>query len=123
MSVSPSLATPDRDPAERAPRRVRHEPRRRELEVKHVDKIAAHMIRVTLGGDLEGFTSLGFDDHIKLFFPAAPPAPGAEPQALARDYTPRRYDPAAQYPGNRLRDSRRRSGDALGRNRCGPAIL
>jgi NADPH-dependent ferric siderophore reductase len=94
MSVSPALVTPDRDPAERAPRRVRHEPRRRELEVKQVDKIAAHMIRVTLVGDLEGFTSLGFDDHIKLFFPAAPAAPGAEPQALARDYTPRRYDPA-----------------------------
>jgi NADPH-dependent ferric siderophore reductase len=94
MSVSPALVTPDRDPAERAPRRVRHEPRRRELEVKHVDKIAAHMIRVTLVGDLEGFTSLGFDDHIKLFFPAAPAARGAEPQALARDYTPRRYDPA-----------------------------
>ena len=27
------------------------------------------MIRVTLTGDLEGFNSLGFDDHIKLFFP------------------------------------------------------
>jgi len=94
MSVSPALVTPDRDPAERAPRRVRHEPRRRELEVKQVDKIAAHMTRVTLGGDLEGFTSLGFDDHIKLFFPAPPAVPGAKPQTLARDYTPRRYDPA-----------------------------
>ena len=27
------------------------------------------MIRVTLTGDLDGFTSLGFDDHVKLFFP------------------------------------------------------
>ena len=27
------------------------------------------MVRVTLGGDLAGFTSLGFDDHVKLFFP------------------------------------------------------
>jgi NADPH-dependent ferric siderophore reductase len=94
MSVSPSTVTPDQDPAERAPRRVRHEPRRRELEVKHVDKIAAHMLRVTLGGDLAGFTSLGFDDHIKLFFPVAPAASGAEPHTLARDYTPRRYDAA-----------------------------
>jgi NADPH-dependent ferric siderophore reductase len=94
MSVSPSLITPERDPAARAPRRVRHEPRRRTLEVKQVDKIAAHMIRVTLGGDLEGFTSLGFDDHIKLFFPDPPAAPGSEPQTLARDYTPRRYDAA-----------------------------
>ncbi len=92
MSVSPSVA--DLDPAARAPRRVRHEPRRRQLNVKRVDKIAAHMIRVTLGGDLEGFTSLGFDDHIKLFFPDPAGAPGGEPQVLARDYTPRRYNPA-----------------------------
>ncbi len=94
MSVSPSLVTPERDPAERAPRRVRHEPRRRVLEVREIDKVAAHMIRVTLGGDLEGFTSLGFDDHIKLFFPDAGATPGSEPQMLARDYTPRRYDAA-----------------------------
>ena len=56
-------------PDPRAPRRVRHEPRRRALTVKQVDKIAAHMIRITLTGDLDGFTSLGFDDHIKLFLP------------------------------------------------------
>jgi len=77
----------------RAPRRVRHETRRRQLTVQRVDKIAAHMIRVTLGGDLAGFASLGFDDHIKLFFPVE--ATGAEPQVLSRDYTPRRFDPAA----------------------------
>ena len=52
------------------------------------------MIRVTLGGDLAGFTSLGFDDHIKLFFPQ-PPAPSGEPQTASRDYTPRCYDPVA----------------------------
>ncbi len=92
MSASPSVA--DLDPAARAPRRVRHEPRRRQLDVKRVDKIAAHMIRVTLGGDLEGFTSLGFDDHVKLFFPDPAGAPGGEPQVLARDYTPRRHNPA-----------------------------
>ncbi len=47
------------------------------------------MCRVTLGGEeLTGFKSLGFDDHIKLFFndPQGSPA--------MRDYTPR-YDPAA----------------------------
>ena len=54
------------------------------------------MIRVTLGGDLDGFTSLGFDDHIKLFFPdGAAPADG-EPPFVSRDYTPRRYDPVAK---------------------------
>src|SRR5262245_8430300 len=93
MSVPVSVAA-DLDP--RAPRRVRHEPRRRELTVKRVDKIAAHMIRVTLRGDLDGFTSLGFDDHIKLFFPDPLAPPDGEPQFVSRDYTPRRYDPAAK---------------------------
>src|SRR5215470_3226568 len=95
MSVSPPLATHAPDPAERAPRRVRHETRRRVLEVKRVDKVSAHMIRVTLGGDLEGFTSLGFDDHIKLFLPDGPAVAGGEAPTLSRDYTPRRYDAAA----------------------------
>jgi NADPH-dependent ferric siderophore reductase len=88
MTVSTPLATPD----PRAPRRVRHETRRRVLEVRQVERIAAHMIRVTLGGDLEGFTSLGFDDHIKLFFPDGPAPAEAEQPMLARDYTPRRFD-------------------------------
>src|SRR5262245_22031258 len=90
---APSATLHETAPDPRAPRRVRHEPRRRELRVKRVDKISAHMIRVALGGDREGFTSLGFDDHIKLFFPQ-PPAPSGEPQVASRDYTPRRYDPA-----------------------------
>jgi NADPH-dependent ferric siderophore reductase len=79
----------------RAPRRVRHEPRRRELEVRYVERIAAHMVRVTLCGDLDGFTSLGFDDHVKLFFPDGPAGANGEPPMASRDYTPRRYDPAA----------------------------
>jgi NADPH-dependent ferric siderophore reductase len=95
MSAPTSVATLESDPA-RTPRRVRHEPRRRELEVRSVSKISAHMIRVTLGGDLEGFTSLGFDDHIKLFFPAGAAPAGGEPQLVSRDYTPRRYDPVAK---------------------------
>ncbi len=79
----------------RAPRRVRHEPRRRSLTVKQVDTIAAHMIRVTLTGDLEGFTSLGFDDHVKLFFPDGTTNADGAPTMLGRDFTPRRYDAAA----------------------------
>jgi NADPH-dependent ferric siderophore reductase len=93
MTASPSVAQTPTDP--RAPRRVRHEPRRRQLKVERVEKVSAHMIRVTLGGDLAGFTSLGFDDHVKLFFPEGPAgADGAIPTA-SRDYTPRRYDAAA----------------------------
>ena len=95
MSTSPSLAPQDLDPAARAPRRVRHEPRRRELEVKSVQQVSAHMVRVTLGGDLAGFTSLGFDDHVKLFFPEGPAGADGEPPMASRDYTPRRYDAAA----------------------------
>lgn len=94
MSVLPAATTEEIDPL--APRRVRHEPRRRALEVKRVDRLTPHMIRVMLGGsELEGFTSLGFDDHVKLFFPNGTSVNG-EPQNDARDYTPRRYDPKAQ---------------------------
>ena len=93
MSTSPSLAPPELDPAARAPRRVRHEPRRRELEVKSVQQVSAHMVRVTLGGDLAGFTSLGFDDHVKLFFPEGPAGADGEPP-MARATT----RPAATTP-------------------------
>jgi NADPH-dependent ferric siderophore reductase len=79
----------------RAPRRVRHEPRRRTLTVARVDEIAAHMIRVTLTGDLDGFTSLGFDDHVKLFFADGTTNAEGAANLQSRDFTPRRYDPAA----------------------------
>ena len=94
MTTAPSHAAAEiTDP--RAPRRVRHEARRRTLTVKEVEKIAAHMIRVTLSGDLEGFTSLGFDDHVKLFFPDGTLDAEGSPNMLGRDFTPRRYDAAA----------------------------
>lgn len=70
--------------------RVRHETRRRSLVVKRRLQLSPGLVRFTLtGDDLAGFTSLGFDDHIKLIFDV----PGGEP--AMRDYTPRRYDPAA----------------------------
>lgn len=68
------------------------------------------MVRVAVGGeDLAGFTSLGFDDHVKLMFPppgsGEPTLPAAGPNGPAyadgsvkptmRDFTPRRYDAAA----------------------------
>lgn len=90
VDVAPEAAV---DP--RAPRRVRHETRRRVLTVEQVDRIAAHMIRIRLKGDLEGFTSLGFDDHVKLFFPNGGKTPEGEPAYDSRDYTPRFYDAAA----------------------------
>ena len=76
--------------------RVRHELRRRALQVAAVERFAPSMIRVRLrGAELAGFTSTGFDDHIKVFFPAG----GADTSTTAlgpamRDFTPRRYDSA-----------------------------
>jgi NADPH-dependent ferric siderophore reductase len=98
MSSSAPAATLD-DAAQRAdaraPRRVRHQPRRRTLTVKRAEKIAAHMVRVTLTGDLEGFVSSGFDDHVKLFFPDGTLDATGAPNLLSRDFTPRRHDAAA----------------------------
>lgn len=68
--------------------RVRHELRRRTLTVTRVEDITPRMRRLHLSGDdLDGFTSLGADDHVKLF------VPGTETR---RDYTPRRFDPVAR---------------------------
>jgi NADPH-dependent ferric siderophore reductase len=71
--------------------RVRHELKRRTLDVVAVTRLAPKMVRVTLGGaDLAGFTSLGYDDHVKLIFPS----PDTPDQPAMRDYTPRRFDAA-----------------------------
>jgi len=71
--------------------RVRHELKRRRLTVARVEKVSPQMVRVVLTGEeLQGFTSLGFDDHIKLFFPTA--AGDVE----MRDFTPRRFDADAR---------------------------
>ena len=65
--------------------RVRHETRRRRLTVARVERLPPNLVRIVLRGEeLRGFTSLGFDDHVKVFFSAA-----------MRDFTPRRYDAAA----------------------------
>ena len=87
------VAAPHADP--RAPRRVRHQPRRRTLTITRAEMIAAHMVRVTLTGDLEGFVSLGFDDHVKLFFADGTVDAAGAPNTLSRDFTPRRHDAAA----------------------------
>jgi NADPH-dependent ferric siderophore reductase len=54
------------------------------------------MLRVVAAGEeLQGFTSLGFDDHVKLFFSGAELDAGTDGQPAMRDFTPRRYDPVA----------------------------
>jgi NADPH-dependent ferric siderophore reductase len=70
--------------------RVRHDVRRRQLQVLRVQALSPHFRRVVLGGpELAGFVSASFDDHVKLIFDAA----GGE--AAMRDYTPRHHDAAA----------------------------
>lgn len=94
----------------RIPQRIRHELRFRKLQVLQRQSVTPHLIRITLGGtDLQGFTSLGFDDHCKLFFPDPQtgelPLPRVAPDGVAwpdgprpaaRDYTPLHFDSQAQ---------------------------
>ena len=69
--------------------RHRHEIRRRTLVVEGVQQLTPRMLRVRFtAADLADFRSLGFDDHVKLFFPVD----NAEP--VKRDYTPRMFDAA-----------------------------
>ena len=71
--------------------RLRHETRRRTLTVTTVDQLTPSMLRLGFTcADFADFVSAGFDDHIKLFFPGAPP--GERP--LMRDFTPRAFDTA-----------------------------
>jgi len=89
--------------ARRAPLRVRFETRLRALTVVHKAQITPHLLRIELSGDLTGFRSLSFDDHVKLFLPdpltgelilpdlGREPAPDA-PRPIMRDYTPVRFD-------------------------------
>ncbi|SEJ05623.1 siderophore-interacting protein [Paraburkholderia diazotrophica] len=87
--------------------RVRHPLKFRLLQVKRVETVTPHLIRVTLtGDDLHDFASASFDDHVKVFFPApgeerpampeagpdGPVFPNGQPRPVARDFTPRRFD-------------------------------
>ncbi|MDH2914744.1 siderophore-interacting protein [Kosakonia sp. HypNH10] len=85
----------------RYPQRVRNELRFRQLTVLRVERASEGFQRIVLGGEqLDGFSSRGFDDHTKVFFPqeGAPFVPpevtdeginwGDGPRPLSRDYTP-----------------------------------
>jgi len=92
----------------RIPRRVRHDLKFRALTVASVQDLTPAYRRIVLEGpDLDGFVSLGFDDHVKIFPVAEGQAPVLptlgtdgpvfpEPRPTARDYTPRAYDAAAR---------------------------
>ena len=94
----------------RTARRVRHETKMRLLQVREVSRLTPKMVRIVVSGEaLAGFISAAHDDHVKLFFPQpgqdkpvlptptpnGPVYPEGAPRPAARDYTPRRYDAAA----------------------------
>lgn len=94
-----------------AVQKLRHPIKPRMLQVSRITQLSHSLRRITLtGDDLEGFLSASFDDHVKLFVPAQPGArpvlpvigpngpefPAGQPRPVARDYTPRHYDPVAQ---------------------------
>jgi NADPH-dependent ferric siderophore reductase len=72
-------------PARRV-QRVRHELKRRELQVAAAEHCSPGFVRLTLSGEaLADFTSLSFDDHVKLILEPADGTP------VMRDYTPRAF--------------------------------
>ncbi|HAS10516.1 MAG TPA: NADPH-dependent ferric siderophore reductase [Acidimicrobiaceae bacterium] len=84
---------------------VRHRLRLRMLEVREVQRPTPRVVRVALGGDeLDGFSSDGPADHVKVFLPApgernpVVPTLGPDgivptdgPRPVGRDYTPRHH--------------------------------
>lgn len=71
--------------------RVRHELKRREVEVLRVDRLGTHFVSIVFHGDaLADFVSLSFDDHVKFMLE------GATGEPVWRDYTPRAFDAAAR---------------------------
>src|SRR5258708_36939464 len=66
--------------------RVRHNSRRRTLEVQEKWRVTPRMLRIVLGGeDFEDFTTPSADDNIKLYVPSEPG------DLAARDFTPRHF--------------------------------
>ena len=101
MSATGTLQIPH------APVRRRHEVRLRQLTLSRMVDLTPTMRRLTFSGEaMEGFVSLGFDDHVKMFFPAPGESeprlpivgpdglemPKEPPRPIARDYTVRSYD-------------------------------
>jgi NADPH-dependent ferric siderophore reductase len=69
------------------PTRVRHELHVRDLDIVRVEQLSKNFVSVTLSGpQLAGFTSLSFDDHIKIMITTP------DGDQVRRDYTPRAFD-------------------------------
>ncbi|PJY95177.1 siderophore-interacting protein [Pseudomonas donghuensis] len=82
--------------------RVNHEIKHRRLNVLRVTELTPRMRRITVGGpELQGFTSVGSDDHVKLMFACSEQEQAALDnldfsrdgvRPTMREYTPRRID-------------------------------
>jgi NADPH-dependent ferric siderophore reductase len=84
MNFRPVLPNPTAGPRIE---RVRHELKRRSLQIESVVRLTPKMLRITFSGeDLSDFVSLAPDDHVKIFFLAA------ASEIERRDYTPRAFD-------------------------------
>lgn len=71
--------------------RVIHELKIRQLTVKAVQSLSPGFLSVTFtGAELDGFTSLSFDDHVKVMIE------DSNGEMVRRDYTPRQYDAETQ---------------------------
>jgi NADPH-dependent ferric siderophore reductase len=103
------LSNDSRKKAELAITRVRQTPKLRSVTVTRVSPLTPHLVSISLAGDdLRDFESASFDDHVKVLFPLegqtkpifptlgrdGTPHPGTA-RMVARDFTPRRFDPAA----------------------------
>jgi len=89
LSIISKTTTMSTELSSRRVQRVRHELKRRDLQVVRVESPSPNFRSVTFAGEsLADFVSASFDDHVKLMLDAD----GAEP--VRRDYTPRRYDSA-----------------------------
>ncbi|HKM98550.1 MAG TPA: siderophore-interacting protein [Buttiauxella sp.] len=87
------------------PQRVKNDIKFRQLIVKSKETVAGCFYRIVFSSpELAGFTSRGFDDHVKVFFPPEsgefirPSVTddgivwGEGPRPLSRDYTPLAFD-------------------------------
>jgi len=76
--------------------RVSHELKRRRVVVVARQDLPGPLVRLTFGGDeLAGLTSVGPEDHVKLFFET-------EDGVVGRDYTPSEFRPVGVSSGPEL---------------------
>lgn len=91
VAAAPAQPAPTGPAPVRRVQRVRHELRRRDVQVLRSEAVGPNFLSLTFGGEsLSDFVSDSFDDHVKFMFDA-----GGD-EMVRRDYTPRRFDRVAR---------------------------